>query len=317
MTHITRNIARYLSIAVCGITLSVQSAMAIDGLPLPSGATETLATITDAATFALPIGAYSNDALPTVSLQGRKHTRVWRLDVSSLTVDQVAQPVIDDLIDNGYSMRLDCSSEACGGFDFRFAIETAKAPALFVDFRNFRFFSAQNSEQAASVLISRFADSIFIQLIHLDGSTVGTSITVTPTTTQERLPTFSLPSTDTFGAQLLSSGHIILSDLSFASGASTLQDQDFSSLENLSKFMKDNPDRKVLIVGHSDNAGTLAANIGLSRKRAQSVAQRLITKYGIEASRIQAEGAGYLSPITNNSTKDGRRQNRRVEVVLD
>ena len=81
--------------------------------------------------------------------------------------------------------------------------------------------------------------------------------------------------------------------------------------------MKDNPDRKVLIVGHSDNAGTLAANIGLSRKRAQSVAQRLITKYGIEASRIQAEGAGYLSPITNNSTKDGRRQNRRVEVVLD
>ncbi len=317
MTNITRNIARYLSIAICGITLSVQSAMGIDGLPLPSGATETLATITDAATFALPIGAYSNDALPTVSLQGRKHTRAWRLDVSSLTVDQVAQPVIDYLIDNGYSLRLDCSSEACGGFDFRFAIETAKAPALFVDFRNFRFFSAQNNEQAASVLISHFADSIFLQLIHLDGSSEGTTINVTPKVSQERLPTFAQPSSDTFGTQLQSLGHIILSDLSFASGASTLENQEFKSLEHLSKFMKDNPNQKILIVGHSDNSGTLAANIGLSQKRAQSVAQRLISQYNIDAFRIQAEGAGYLSPITTNTTKEGRRQNRRVEVVLD
>lgn len=72
----------------------------------------------------------------------------------------------------------------------------------------------------------------------------------------------------------------------------------------------------MLIVGHTDVSGGLAANIILSRERARAVADRLITTYGVDPGRITAEGAGPLAPLTSNLTPEGREKNRRVEAVL-
>jgi len=107
----------------------------------------------------------------------------------------------------------------------------------------------------------------------------------------------------------------VLEGLVFASGTATL-DAAQPMLEPLLDWLGANPDRRVTLVGHTDDAGTLEANIAVSRERAQSVREWLVSR-GIDATRLGAEGVGYLSPRDTNATEEGRARNRRVEVVPD
>lgn len=68
-------------------------------------------------------------------------------------------------------------------------------------------------------------------------------------------------------------------------------------------------------MGHTDNVGTLASNMDLSRRRANAVAQVLTTNYKVAAARLSAQGDGPNAPVASNDTEDGRAKNRRVELV--
>jgi outer membrane protein OmpA-like peptidoglycan-associated protein len=70
------------------------------------------------------------------------------------------------------------------------------------------------------------------------------------------------------------------------------------------------------LVGHTDASGSLAANIAVSERRAEAVAQVLIDRYGVDRDRVTAEGVGFLAPRATNQTEEGRQKNRRVEVVV-
>ena len=108
----------------------------------------------------------------------------------------------------------------------------------------------------------------------------------------------------------------MLDDLIYRSGSSTLGDGPFTILLELARFLKSTPTASIILVGHSDSTGELSQNIELSKNRAQAVADRLINSHSIDQSRISAEGIGFLSPKTNNSTEKSRKKNRRVEAVL-
>ena len=71
----------------------------------------------------------------------------------------------------------------------------------------------------------------------------------------------------------------------------------------------------LIAVGHTDSIGTEEYNQGLSERRANTVKNYLISK-GIPADRIYAEGKGETSPVADNSTREGRAQNRRVEIEI-
>ena len=124
----------------------------------------------------------------------------------------------------------------------------------------------------------------------------------------------SLPG-DLAGA-LRTKGHVVLTDLEFETGSSALGAGNFASLDRLAGFMAAEPGARVALVGHTDSIGGLAGNIALSKRRAQSVRQRLIEAHGIDGARMQAEGMGYLSPVASNLEPEGREANRRVEVIL-
>jgi OmpA-OmpF porin, OOP family len=81
--------------------------------------------------------------------------------------------------------------------------------------------------------------------------------------------------------------------------------------------MKEFPDKNITIEGHTDNIGTNEYNQKLSEKRAKSVRQYLIDKFGINGSRLTAVGYGEEKPIASNDTAEGRQTNRRVEAVLE
>ena len=116
--------------------------------------------------------------------------------------------------------------------------------------------------------------------------------------------------------QFTQTGAVTLEGLDFTSGSTNLGEGPFSILSELADYLRQNPNTKIVLVGHSDAVGGLEGNIAISKQRAEEVRQRLISKYGIQKSRITAEGIAYLSPRASNQTPEGREQNRRVEAVV-
>ncbi|MBO0949064.1 OmpA family protein [Fibrella forsythiae] len=85
--------------------------------------------------------------------------------------------------------------------------------------------------------------------------------------------------------------------------------------EEAAKYLKENKDKKLLLTGHTDNAGPDAVNMELSKARAATVKSRL-RKGGIAADQIMVEAKGETQPKESNETLEGRKANRRVTVVV-
>jgi OOP family OmpA-OmpF porin len=97
---------------------------------------------------------------------------------------------------------------------------------------------------------------------------------------------------------------------------STIKKGYYQDIDNLAQVMKDYPDINVVIEGHTDSVGTAAYNKKLSQRRAEAVKKYMVEK-GIDVNRLKAQGFGEEKPIASNETKEGRRQNRRVEAAVD
>jgi outer membrane protein OmpA-like peptidoglycan-associated protein len=86
------------------------------------------------------------------------------------------------------------------------------------------------------------------------------------------------------------------------------------ALDQAGETLKENPDMKVEIGGHSDNAGSEKANQMNSEKRAMSVKRYLQDKFNIPDSQLVTKGYGSTKPVADNKTEEGRAKNRRVEI---
>jgi len=109
-------------------------------------------------------------------------------------------------------------------------------------------------------------------------------------------------------------GRIAVDNIFFDFGTAVLTPEAEPALAEMAKLMTDNPGLAVLIVGHTDWVGNADANLALSRQRAGSVVVALVSR-GIAADRVIPAGVGMLSPRASNVSEDGRRLNRRVELV--
>jgi outer membrane protein OmpA-like peptidoglycan-associated protein len=103
-----------------------------------------------------------------------------------------------------------------------------------------------------------------------------------------------------------------LNNLFFETGRYDLADKSRTELDRLAQFLKSTPTVAVEISGHTDDRGDAAANLTLSKKRAQSVVTYL-TQAGISPARIKAVGYGKTRPLVPNTTDENRQQNRRIE----
>ncbi len=89
---------------------------------------------------------------------------------------------------------------------------------------------------------------------------------------------------------------------------------DYGDVDKAGKLLKDNPEIKVEISGHTDSRGSKKKNYRLSQARADAVVQALIYRSGIDPTRITSKGYGPEQPVAPNTTKAGRLQNRRIEL---
>lgn len=108
---------------------------------------------------------------------------------------------------------------------------------------------------------------------------------------------------------------LTLGDVLFDTGLATLKPGAYTTVDRLATVLKEAPDRKVLIEGHTDSVGSDAYNQGLSERRAAAVQTALLER-GVSSDQITAIGKGKSMPVASNDNAAGRQQNRRVEMVF-
>ena len=92
--------------------------------------------------------------------------------------------------------------------------------------------------------------------------------------------------------------------------------ENFKALQGIQKAIKEFPDSRIGVEGHTDSFGSDKKNLELSQQRADAVTQYLLANMEIDRTKITSIGYGETKPIANNETKDGRAKNRRIDLKL-
>ena len=279
--------------------------------PLPRLASLVVDRAETAAAVRLPVTVWQAGEVQTIRAEGAVHRRVWQIPRPGLTPAQLMAPIRDALEGEGYAILLDCAAAECGGFEFRFATDALPPPEMYVDLGRYRYLSAQKSapdgERWRAVTVSTTAARSFVQVTAIGPEDEGE--TPAEADAPPRAP-------GDLARALAEEGRAVLWDVAFETGATALGAGGSASIEALARWLGDNPEARVALVGHTDAEGGLAANIDLSRRRAAAVRDRLVAEHGIAAERLSAEGVGWLAPRATNATEAGREANRRVEAVV-
>ena len=109
-------------------------------------------------------------------------------------------------------------------------------------------------------------------------------------------------------------GKVAVYGIYFDTDKSVVKPESNPTLEQIVKLLKQDPKLKLFVVGHTDGVGAPDANLKLSNDRAASVVKALVSR-GVEGARLAPAGAGPYCPVATNRTEEGRKKNRRVELV--
>lgn len=115
-------------------------------------------------------------------------------------------------------------------------------------------------------------------------------------------------------AALDAKGRVQLYDILFDLNKASIQPKSTKQLQHVVTLLKENPDLKLEVQGHTDDQGSEAYNLKLSQDRAETVVTYL-GLFGIDITRLTPKGFGESKPVMPNTTEEGRTKNRRVELV--
>ncbi len=120
---------------------------------------------------------------------------------------------------------------------------------------------------------------------------------------------------DEMAQSMTTTGHIALYGLLFDFNKAEIKEASRATLAEIATLLKTEPNLALYVVGHTDNVGTFAFNLDLSKRRAEAVVAALVKDFGISPKRLTANGVASLAPVATNTTEAGRAKNRRVELV--
>jgi outer membrane protein OmpA-like peptidoglycan-associated protein len=136
-----------------------------------------------------------------------------------------------------------------------------------------------------------------------------------PETTNQYLDEDGCPDTKPQRIEITDNQIVIKQRINFATGKATILPDSFVVLDDVAQVLRDYPQLRVEIGGHTDNVGDDAANQRLSKSRADAIFEYLLSK-GVAAQRMTTVGYGETRPIDTNMTDTGKQNNRRVEFVI-
>lgn len=307
-----------LRAVLCVLALAWAAPAQAQDLTLPANAQLRLEDLAEEASYEMPVGPWTQQGFARDRLEGAVLRRVWQVRAYGGTTAQLIAPLRAQLESAGYEVIYACAAQECGGFDFRFGTNIAPAPAMHVNLADYAYLAARRNSPDGpghvSVIVSRGGGNGYIHMV-----SIGPESAMPEVTQEAATPLDTRGPAQGSGSlieTLLETGAATLDDLEFNTGASSLSGNDYVSLDALAGFLKENPARRIVLVGHTDAEGSLVSNIALSRARATAVRTYLITERSVPAAQIEADGVGYLAPRASNSNDSGRERNRRVEAVL-
>jgi OmpA-OmpF porin, OOP family len=116
-------------------------------------------------------------------------------------------------------------------------------------------------------------------------------------------------------SKLLTEGKLVSYGIYFDVNKDVVKPESYGTLKGIADVLSENPDVKVKIVGHTDSDGADPANLDLSKRRGGAVKAELVKSFGIDASRLEADGMGETQPVAPNDTPANKALNRRVELI--
>ena len=116
-------------------------------------------------------------------------------------------------------------------------------------------------------------------------------------------------------SKLMTEGKWTTNGILFDVNSDRIKPESAGVLREIAAVLKENSGVKVKIVGHTDSDGEDKKNLDLSRRRAASIKNALATEFGIDPARMETDGLGETRPVAENTTKEGKAQNRRVEFI--
>lgn len=170
--------------------------------------------------------------------------------------------------------------------------------------------AADDTPGFSQYLVRTPKENIWIAVMFFDGD-LNLSIRVIREQAMEQ--TIGLIKADAMHAALAKDGHIALY-INFDNDSDTIRADSKPAIDEIAKMMAADPSLKVRVEGHTDNNGTEAHNISLSRARSEAVA-KAIAAHQIAKDRLTSEGVGAAKPLVGNDSEEGRAKNRRVELV--
>lgn len=216
---------------------------------------------------------------------------------------EVARNFEQRLTDEGFDILYTCKAKDCGERDFRYAIETLPEPRMVIDSWKYRYIAAKKSgegpEVHVSVLVSTNNNNIYVQVFAVESEAMA----------------FRMVDAEAMSSAISETGRIALYGIHFDTDKSDIKAESRPTLDEIGRLLTDNPDLDLIVVGHTDNQGSMDYNMKLSKQRAKAVVKDLVKTYKIDKKRLTGAGVGFLAPIARNDSEEGRAQNRRVELI--
>jgi OmpA-OmpF porin, OOP family len=116
-------------------------------------------------------------------------------------------------------------------------------------------------------------------------------------------------------SKLISEGKLSTTGIKFDSGSDKIKPESYGTLQTIATVLKENPDVKIKIIGHTDSDGDAQKNLELSKKRAAAVKNSLNKEFNISLDRIETDGKGQTESVEPNTSPEGKANNRRVEFI--
>jgi len=276
-------------------------------------------SVTDFDEYQFPTGPLANKKLPSQTVEGKYTTIVYRLP-KQLSTLQILRNYEQAFKKSGLKTKFSCNQLTCGHLmpkEFLMAQgggHAKKARYLGVDVYNT---TKQRSDYRfwAGTLERKGVVTYITFMVYKNSAAIHAFLDVVESKEMELgLVTLNL---DALSDALKSEGKVVLNGIFFDHDKDTLKLESKDSMQVIAKYLKANAGVKTFVVGHTDSKGNFKHNMDLSKRRASAVANELIKKYEIQANRLTPVGIGPVSPAVSNDSDDGRKQNRRVELVLN
>lgn len=261
--------------------------------------------------FVLPTGSVRDrrsGASTSQQLEGRV-TRIHYRAPEARSALEVFRNYQQSLQGGGFTVVFQCENQACGN-DFSYALN----PPSIMHFsgKDQKYLAAKLSRSNGDIYVSVYTTAAY----GVGGANKNRVFTLLDVVEVQSMQAGQVVvDASAMAREISANGRVALYGIHFDTGKAEVKPESQAALVEIPKLMKQDAALKLLVVGHTDTAGSFDHNLDLSRRRAEAVVRALVAGHAIDSARLKPWGVGYTAPVASNRNEDGRAKNRRVELV--